>query len=97
VRVILCKKQEGKSPPREQANHKTTEQSRKVMRAMLEKRKGLLKQIISMRLSPDDSASLDQVAQLIPAIPRLTLARMALRIGLEEIRKRPTRAIAVKR
>lgn len=54
-------------------------------------------QIISMRLSLEDGDALDRVAKLIPAIPRLTLARMALRIGLEEIRKQPTRTMVAKR
>lgn len=59
--------------------------------------KDTLMQIISMRLSLEDGDALDRVAKLIPAIPRLTLARMALRIGLEEIRKQPTRTMVAKR
>lgn len=50
-----------------------------------------------MRLSLEDDATLEQISELIPAVPKLTLARMALRIGLEEIRKRPTRAMAAER
>jgi hypothetical protein len=63
----------------------------------VDKQKSLLKRIISMRLSSEDGAALDRVAELVPAVPRLTLARMALRIGLEEIRKRPTRALSADR
>ena len=59
--------------------------------------KSALMRIISMRLSSEDGDALDRVAKLIPAIPRLTLARMALRIGLEEIRKQPARTMTAKR
>ncbi len=54
-----------------------------------------LTDILSMRLSAEDSHLLDSVAQLVPVIPRLTLARLALRIGLETIRQNPARALAV--
>jgi len=63
----------------------------------MEKQKSLLRQIISLRLSPEDGAALDRIAKLVPAVPRLTLARMALRIGVEEIRKRPARAMSAER
>lgn len=48
-----------------------------------------LTNIISMRLSLKDRRLLDVVAALVPVIPRLTLARVALRIGLEVIRENP--------
>ena len=59
--------------------------------------KRTLTRIISMRLTFEDDAALDRVAEMVPAIPRLTLARMALRIGLTEIRKRPARAMSAER
>jgi hypothetical protein len=54
---------------------------------------GELTNIMSMRLSPEDGELLDAVAALVPVVPRLTLARIALRIGLEVIRKNPARAL----
>jgi hypothetical protein len=55
---------------------------------------GELTDVISMRLSADDRQLLDAVSALVPVIPRLTLARLALRIGLEAIRQNPARALA---
>jgi hypothetical protein len=55
---------------------------------------GELTDMISMRLSPEDGQLLDSVAALVPVVPRLTLARVALRIGLEQIRQNPARALA---
>lgn len=55
---------------------------------------GELTDVISMRLSSDDRQLLDSVSSLVPVIPRLTLARLALRIGLEAIRQNPARALA---
>jgi len=52
-----------------------------------------LTEVISMRLSPEDYQLLDGVAALIPIVPRLTLARVALRLGLEAIRKNPAQAL----
>ena len=52
-----------------------------------------LTDVISMRLAPEDRNLLDSVAKLIPVIPRLTLARIAMRLGLEEIRQHPARAL----
>ena len=54
---------------------------------------GELTDLISMRLSQDDRQLLDSVSTLVPVIPRLTLARLALRIGLETIRQNPARAL----
>lgn len=53
-----------------------------------------LTDVISMRLSPDDRKLLDHVSSMVPVIPRLTLARIALRIGLETIRQNPAQALA---
>jgi hypothetical protein len=53
-----------------------------------------LTDVISMRLSPDDRHLLDSVAALVPVVPRLTLARVALRLGLEVIRRNPAEALA---
>jgi hypothetical protein len=55
---------------------------------------GELTDIISMRLSPDDRQLLETVAGLVPVVPKLTLARLALRIGLETIRRNPAQALA---
>jgi len=54
---------------------------------------GDLTDIISMRLSPEDGRLLDSIAALVPVVPRLTLARIALRIGLEAIRQNPARVL----
>lgn len=54
---------------------------------------GELTEVISMRLSPEDRQLLDDVGALIPIVPRLTLARVALRLGLEVIRKNPAQAL----
>jgi hypothetical protein len=51
-----------------------------------------LTDLISMRLSPDDSEELDAVCEHIP-MPRLTIARIALRLGLAELRKNPARVL----
>lgn len=53
-----------------------------------------LTDMISMRLYPEDSQLLNSVAALVPVVPRLTLARVAMRLGLEQIRKNPARALA---
>jgi hypothetical protein len=55
-----------------------------------------LTNIISMRLSAEDDRLLRAVAALVPIVPRLTLARVALRLGLEAIRQNPTSALAVR-
>lgn len=55
---------------------------------------GELTEVISMRLSPEDRQLLATVAALVPVVPRLTLARVALRLGLEAIRKNPAQALA---
>jgi hypothetical protein len=54
---------------------------------------GRLTDIISMRLSHDDRQALDAVSKLVPVVPRLTLARVALRIGLEVVRQNPAHAL----
>ena len=54
---------------------------------------GDLTDVISMRLSPEDGRLLDSIAALVPVVPRLTLARIALRIGLEAIRQNPARVL----
>lgn len=54
---------------------------------------GELTDIISMRLSQEDLRLLDSVSALVPVVPRLTLARIALRIGLEAIRQNPARVL----
>lgn len=48
-----------------------------------------------MRLSPEDRQVLDAVAALVHVVPRLTLARIAFRLGLEIIRKNPAQALAI--
>jgi hypothetical protein len=62
---------------------------------MSSKKTGLTS-VISMRLSPSDDELLDSTAALIPAVPRLTLARVAMKLGLEQIRKNPARALTLK-
>lgn len=47
---------------------------------------------ISMRLSPDDNEELDAVCERIP-MPRLTIARIALRLGLAELKENPARVL----
>jgi hypothetical protein len=51
-----------------------------------------LTDLISMRLTPEDSEELDAVCEQMP-IPRLTVARIALRLGLAELRKNPARVL----
>ena len=53
------------------------------------KRKQLLTTPISIRLSSDDKAKLDALGYSLP-IPTLTVARVALRIGLEALERDPT-------
>lgn len=53
-----------------------------------------LTDVISMRLSHDDRRLLDGVSALVPVVPRLTLARIAMRIGLEVIKENPAKALA---
>jgi hypothetical protein len=60
------------------------------------KKRTELSDMISMRLLPKDSQLLNSVAALVSVIPRLTLARIALRIGLEQIRQNPARALTRK-
>jgi hypothetical protein len=55
--------------------------------------RGELVKVVSMRLSADDDKLLRSVAAQVPVIPPLTLARVAMRIGLEIIQKDPARAI----
>lgn len=55
---------------------------------------GELTDVISMRLAAEDRQLIEAVAALVPVVPRLTLARIALRIGLEVLLKNPTRALA---
>lgn len=59
-------------------------------------KKSELSDMISMRLTPEDSRALDSVAALVPVIPRLALARVAMRLGLEQIQKNPARALVPK-
>lgn len=47
-----------------------------------------LSEVISMRLSAEDKARLDAIAKRLP-IKRLTIARVAMRIGLDAIAKDP--------
>jgi hypothetical protein len=56
------------------------------------RRRKTLTKPISMRLAPQDAAALDAVSSLIP-MPRLTIARIALRLGLAELREHPTRVL----
>lgn len=53
-----------------------------------------LTEVISMRLSPEDKAKLDELAERMP-IKRLTIARVAMRIGLEAIAKDPSVLLSV--
>ena len=52
-----------------------------------------LTEVMSMRLSVDDRKLLETVSAMVPVLPTLTLARVALRIGLETIRRDPARAL----
>jgi hypothetical protein len=51
-----------------------------------------LTDLISMRLSPEDSEELDAVCERIP-MPRLTVARIAMQLGLAELRDNPARVL----
>lgn len=64
------------------------------MSGIVKKGRGDLTDVISMRLSSEDRQLLENVSALVPVVPRLTLARLALRLGLEVIRKNPAQALA---
>lgn len=49
--------------------------------------------VVSMRLSPEETALLDEVAGIIGVIPKATLLRRAAVIGLETIKADPVRAL----
>jgi predicted transcriptional regulator len=51
--------------------------------------------VVSLRLSDDDRKRLDAVAEQLPIVPRLTLARIALRMGLDAIGKNPGALLTV--
>jgi hypothetical protein len=51
--------------------------------------------VVSLRLTDDDRSRLDAVAARLPVVPRLTLARIALRMGLEVIAKNPSVLLSV--
>ena len=52
--------------------------------------RGELTELISMRLSEDDANRLAKLAERVP-IPKLSIARLAMRIGLEVLEKNPAR------
>jgi hypothetical protein len=54
-----------------------------------------LTEVVSLRLSDEDRRRLDAVAAKVPIVPRLTIARVALRMGLEEIGKNPSWLLTV--
>jgi len=49
--------------------------------------------VVSMRLSPEETALLDEVSATIGVIPKATLLRRAAIIGLETIKADPVRAL----
>ena len=55
--------------------------------------KQALEEIISMRLTTDDKRLLKKVAERIPMMPRLTIARAALRLGLAALDEDPARVL----
>jgi hypothetical protein len=58
-------------------------------------RKRELTKLISMRLSPEDARALEEIAGQVTSIPRLTIARLALRWGLAAFRDDPSRLLGV--
>ena len=48
-----------------------------------------LSEMISLRLSAEDKARLDALSERLPAMKPLSIARMALRLGLDVIEKDP--------
>ncbi len=52
-----------------------------------------LTKVISMRLTEEDKGKLDRLAGQIP-IPPLTIARVALRLGLDVLLDDPTKILA---
>ncbi len=52
-----------------------------------------LSKAISMRLAPEDTNALNEVCERIP-MPRLTVARIALRLGLAALMKDPAKVFA---
>jgi len=49
--------------------------------------------VVSVRLSSDDLTLLEGAVDAVGVIPRSTLVRIALRLGLETIRADPTKAL----
>jgi len=56
-----------------------------------------LTEVISMRLSEEDKRMLDEVSRSAPLVPRLTLARFAMRIGLKKIKAQKSALQAIAR
>jgi len=56
-----------------------------------------LTEIVSMRLSERDKGLLDEVAKLTPFLPRLSIARYALRYGLMTMKDQHGAGKALKR
>jgi hypothetical protein len=50
-----------------------------------------------MRLSEEDKRMLDEVSRSAPLVPRLTLARFAMRIGLKKIKAQKSALQAIAR
>ena len=56
-----------------------------------------LAKIISMRISKNDLDLLERAGKAIPLVPKLTLARVAMRLGLEALIANPVQALGTKR
>ena len=52
-----------------------------------------LTEVITLRLAPADRDALDAVARTIPDVPTLTIARIALRLGLRRLAEDPKRIV----
>jgi hypothetical protein len=50
--------------------------------------RGELTEVLSLRLSKEDKKLLERVAAKMPAATRLAVARVAMKLGLEQLDKR---------
>jgi hypothetical protein len=64
---------------------------------MSQSKKKPLTEVISMRLSEHDVELLDKVSKFTPYMPRLSLARWALKIGLATMKDEKTAREALER
>ena len=60
-------------------------------------RRDELTKVMSMRISANDRDLLERVGTMIASVPKLTLARVAMRLGLEALEANPALVLEKKR